>query len=535
MKKRNLILSVACSIVLVFVLVGFAIVDIVKPAKNIDGSQNVTNVSSVSSSKYDPSINEGENVGTAEQPYSIYDAETFTTLLSTYGNNSETYFKLLEDIDFTGVDFKPLFNKGEGFKAHLDGQGHTLNNISISVNNDNIADYAYTYTGSNSRSYAKMQIGVFGLIDGAEISNISFNNVTINVANEVYDSIKAGTVSEKLDATVDDVTVGAIAGYVKNATLSAVNVTSSIDADAYTRYADNQTVGTNALGGAFGALVSSTVSDSTVNTVIVADSIRYYWIGGVAGFAKESKLDKVDVNASVSANALPTEGSKNRLYIAGVYGYAVEVEMNNMIVNFNARQLDERVALTGVTSINTEQFHEVAGLIAELRADDDSQQTSIKDVTVHSDVDMDVFFAGAIFRVCNKAYDTNKTVVTNKTYITIQDTIIDSNVNTLNAFGVAAQLLYTSIKYSEGFAYANYQLSDGSFQEYGIKLTGAVRLAGTSKEPAAALVCANETNVTTGRTHTLDFKYDELKLVVSSAINGKTILPAKLKNVGKEV
>ncbi len=599
MKKRNLILSVICSAALVVLLAVFSIVDVIgiknykNPNNPSNSGSNVSNPSNPEKPDFDPTLNQGEDKGSKENPYYIYDVETYNTYLAALGdklrdikivkqivslidavdeegnpilnengepvktiekdeegnivyvdqldeNGNPVYevvgqepynFKFLSDVDFAGVDYIPLFNKGTSFIGTIDGDGHTVKNITINVTTDNLAEFAYV----NGKD-ATFHIGVFGNVSNAKIANISYDGIEIFVDHKVYTELRYGNLNaaDKLNAFPREVTIGALAATVSNSEISA-NVSAMIDADAYSIYAESRAQGANTLGGVLGAMVNTTYSDSKVNVDIIADSDnRNYYLGGVTGYMKDSTISKVDANVSVKAVSAPNKVAvSNRLYIAGVAGFATSANITEVTVNFKVSQTEtERFSISAVKQIDNEKFNVIAGIVATVRADNAENKTNISKVIVHANVDMDGLYAGAIYTVSNNEYDTAGTIHEGEYYITIEDTILDSEVNTLKAYGVASQLLYTEIKFSEDFTYA-WMNVNGENIAYAVKLTGNVRLISNrdvdSLMYVAAIVSGNENNLTTGWNHSLKFDYKELKVIMSQSIANQIILTQKVE------
>lgn len=78
----------------------------------------------------------GVGSGTAEKPYLIRTPEDLCAVSSmalpaTAVDAVPTYFKLLEDIDMTGIAWKPINDTGDcNLKIDFNGNGHTISNIS---------------------------------------------------------------------------------------------------------------------------------------------------------------------------------------------------------------------------------------------------------------------------------------------------------------------------------------------------------------------------------------------------------------------
>lgn len=81
-----------------------------------------------------------EGSGTAEAPYLIKNIDDYNKLadfVKTTGFDYEgSYFKLVNDIDFTGQDFKAVADGPNGFAADFNGNGKTLKGISYDSHED---------------------------------------------------------------------------------------------------------------------------------------------------------------------------------------------------------------------------------------------------------------------------------------------------------------------------------------------------------------------------------------------------------------
>ena len=148
MKRRNLFLSLICSVILTVALATFTIVGVVKSNKDGQSDDNKSTNVSTSVSDKTPNLNEDRD-GSAELPYLIYDVESFNHYVGSYGHADVAsgeeicHYELADDIDFAGTSFATLFNKGKAFNGKINGKGFALKNIAINVNRDNFVDYAW--------------------------------------------------------------------------------------------------------------------------------------------------------------------------------------------------------------------------------------------------------------------------------------------------------------------------------------------------------------------------------------------------------
>lgn len=94
---------------------------------------------------------------------------------------------LMNDLDFDGVDYRPI----PLFSGTLDGQGYTLKNVSINLSESSISN-----------------VSLFGQLSGASIRNLNVDRLTI-------------------DAPIEMVSVGSIAGRALNSTLENIAITNT--------------------------------------------------------------------------------------------------------------------------------------------------------------------------------------------------------------------------------------------------------------------------------------------------------------------
>lgn len=475
MKRRNLFLSLICSLILTVALVTVTVVSLVpKKQPGTNDAPVSGNVSDTGNQEQpDITVNE-ERDGSAEKPYVVYSAETFETFivdkyLDEEGNyidytqvdeegnlvypelNAGLYYELDADIDFAGTEFTTIFNQGVAFNGHINGNGHTIKNININVTKENIVD-AYSYTEDGE---LVANIGIFGELDGATIENITFSAVSISMEDGLYEYI--WNADFKTDyGTMNAITVGALAGVAENSTIKA-NVVASIDAFAYSVYVENRADGLFALGGVVASAKDSVIADAEVVVDITIDQATKFFVGGVAGSVYNTTVENVKVSANIATQY------EDALYIGGAVGYSIGINMNEVKVNLTVKELGtERFVTKGVSSIDNTLFVTVAGAVHTINIKETA--SVVKNVEVKTDVDVDGIYAGVVMDVVNG----NGTIL-----VELADIIADSNVNVLKAYGFARKLVDTKVDLSKTIL----ELIDGEEVEYNIRLTGKVRLA----------------------------------------------------------
>jgi len=91
---------------------------------------------------------------------------------------------LMDDIDLSKVEWKAVGDNEKPFTGSFDGNGHTVTNLNLKVTHQEDSSYA----------------GLFGVTDGAEISNLAIENCEIT--SETRGGIYAGALVGKAKNTV---------------------------------------------------------------------------------------------------------------------------------------------------------------------------------------------------------------------------------------------------------------------------------------------------------------------------------------------
>ena len=522
MKRRNLFLSLICSIMLAVALVTFTVISVIPTKDKSNKTQTSQNVSDTGNTgdteepetpeNPDVLINEGRD-GSEELPYVIYSAETFETFIvgkyldeeGKYIDYNETnedgefkypelrdglYYELDRDIDFAGIDFVTMFNKGIAFNGHINGKGFALKNISINVNKENID----SFTAKNDAGRYEAHIGIFGEIDGAALKDVKIENINITVADEVYSYVKSGDFATEKGAALKELTIGTIAGVTKATkmvestavdgitgnvetivdvdynTLENVEITGVIDAGAYSVYATNHVQGFNAMGGVFGVSEDALITNVKTDVQMIADEGKNYFIGGVAGYAYRTLVEKSTIKTDVKTSY------NQALYIAGVFGYASPIVIDETSVTLNVTEIgEERFNTKGVSQIADVEFTWVAGAVVMLHAEEIEDVTLINNVNIVANVDIDGVYAGVVMDITSNAPE--KVIV-------IQDVIVESTVKVLKANGFARRVSGAVINLTKS------AVDEVNEIEYNVKLLGEVRL-NKNTDPNNRLVAAS--------------------------------------------
>ena len=235
--------------------------------------------------------------GTAADPYKISTARDLKYLkkYSTegYGSNSAEYFlaaayKQTADIDFNQTSLTPVGTEAAPFGGHYDGQGHSLDNFVVSID-----DYA----------------GVFGVIANGTVENLVIGNKA---------SVTTTVNTKGAGAIVGKLVAGTVSGCTNNAPVNC-----------------SETSGNSYVGGIVG-LVHNTTASVSISECVNNGAVRgNIFVGGIAGSVNagsySASVYKCINNAAVTANGSNAGGIAGALYKGTVnlcYGGKATVSSN---------------------------------------------------------------------------------------------------------------------------------------------------------------------------------------------------------------
>lgn len=116
----------------------------------------------------------------ATNTYAVYTREEFAWLPDHINEMLDAHknftLRICNDIDMSGVEWKPIYPNASGREYIVDGQGYTLRNFSMSGAFGAIYEYKL---GSWVLGRYEAYTGVWGKFDGI-MKNLTFENITIN-------------------------------------------------------------------------------------------------------------------------------------------------------------------------------------------------------------------------------------------------------------------------------------------------------------------------------------------------------------------
>ncbi|WP_066020437.1 MULTISPECIES: fibronectin type III domain-containing protein [Clostridium] len=198
-----------------------------------------------------PSEGETSGSGTQNNPYIISNVQQ----LKNMNYNLTAYYKLANDIDLSSINWTPIGNNNVPFTGVLDGDGHSIKNISMNRLGTDLS-------------------GLFGCISGATIKNLSINNVNI-IGGNYTGAITGNVIGGKITSTIDNCyangtivgyrCTGGLVGYAyMDGSTNILNITNS-------RSSVNVTGSGDDVGGIIGALEGN-ISDSYATGTVISKS-----------------------------------------------------------------------------------------------------------------------------------------------------------------------------------------------------------------------------------------------------------------------
>lgn len=246
--------------------------------------------------------------------------------------------KLTQSIDMQGNLGKVFIPIAAGtgtpplFAGIFDGQGFTISNLYINASEINNADVS-TYTGKSKNgatAYAQ-NIGLFGILSGGTIKNLTLKDA------QIYAASSAGSTGINSDKPIS---VGTLVGWVNDAsTIENCVASGSIETSG----------ATNRVGGIVGNVKTITITNC-VSSVSVTASGENTNVGGIVGALRNG--GKVNMSSCVySGNSLYTvDGSVGA--IAGSYEKVGSISTEDLYYSEEyCENLDEGDTCSGIGSI----------------------------------------------------------------------------------------------------------------------------------------------------------------------------------------
>ncbi len=338
--------------------------------------------------------------GSAQSPWVIANAGHLVEL-SELASADEDVYGVLEsdfvceikaDVDMKGVNFKPIGNRNKVFKGTINGNGKTISNLSISIDENNYQDYLVSsvFDGANE---GYLDVALISNADGATINALNIGSMNVVIAENVKSTIEnqisasAGVLGiERLRR----VTIGGLVAYATDTKILGDNSSVSITVNGYSYANDFGGAVSAGVGGVVGVARGCVVENYTVNSRFTANQtlVEGSLIGGVAGFVTNStntnRSEIKNVTVTLKANTI----YNNNTQIAGIVGEAYNADISDSTISGISVLGNEKFDNVVASQINTE----VAGAVIAL-----GNGSTLTNVNVaNAGVDVKGFVAGIV-------------------------------------------------------------------------------------------------------------------------------------------
>ncbi len=249
-----------------------------------------TTSSSITFNVIVPSVS---GTGTQTDPYLLYNVQDLDMLKSHEGK----YFKIMNDMNFENENFVPI----DTMRNHLDGQGFTFRNVSI----------------TNAPSF-------FGSVyPNASIKNLKFENINVNYKGDDH----VGAIASSSNGLIENVQI--LSGSITGTMLSnQYRGTGGIVGTAYegssiiNSFVSASVQGGNYVGGLVGLNQGGVLKDSYANGLVANERIA---IGGVIGgvYNPGGASYPLPINCAFDMNKTKQTYAQNEKNLNGVTGYKV--------------------------------------------------------------------------------------------------------------------------------------------------------------------------------------------------------------------
>lgn len=299
-------------------------------------------------------------IGSADNPYLIGDQHQMDAIHDELIEDSKVFFKVIDDVDLTGIDWVPLNNTGEfSQKIDFDGGNKTITNLTVTSNKtypgffgvlngtakNIVFDKAKITTGNSKAGVFAGYLGSNGYTDPAIVSNVIVQNSSVsgattdgycggfagslNIANSQLTDIKVIKTEVKTAAAATRPHAGGFIGVIeRSATFTRISVQGVTINVGYPNGTRDLYVG------GLSAYVAGAVSfndcsvgkaeDGTISSIKAPayTTGKSIMIGGLAGYLNNAnaKFDNC-VAESVKIELSGTASDNNYRYVGGAFGY----------------------------------------------------------------------------------------------------------------------------------------------------------------------------------------------------------------------
>ncbi len=232
-----------------------------------------------------------EGNGTEASPYIISTSAQLLSVANIVKNSTEAlYFKLASDIDLEGTEWTPIGTLNVPFNGAFDGAGYTVRNLKITT----------------PQEYS----GFFGVVEEADISRLSIENMTIDFEHSSLSKIYAGLLFAS--ALKKDTNAELTNTFSEICVSGNINITRKSGAVTAGGIAGRMEVKTG------NYIIKNCISLANINVV---SENRNAYVGGIVGAMTDNSSYEMSVEKSYYYGYCSAKADNKNVYVGGIAGY----------------------------------------------------------------------------------------------------------------------------------------------------------------------------------------------------------------------
>lgn len=231
--------------------------------------------------------------------------DSYESLNKVFSSNKYLNYEIniTDDIDCNNHSITPLGTKNNAFTGIFNGNKHTISNLEIKVNPDTHPDF-----------------GFFGYTDLANINNVVFDNVSLNI--------------DGIDSSKSISSCGLLAGTINSSIIKNIEIKDSCSFDLTNAYINNSISSGGLIGKATNSSHISNISSHLIFTTnfIEQQNPADLYIGGIVGQIENSDIQNTCSNSQVHSSLKNNSYSSPNVFIGGICGI-IKLDISSNISN----------------------------------------------------------------------------------------------------------------------------------------------------------------------------------------------------------
>ena len=241
--------------------------------------------------------------------------DSYESLQKVFSSNKFLNYEIniTADINCSGRQIHPLGTENNAFTGTFNGNKHTISNLKITADVNTCSSY-----------------GFFGYTNLANINNVIFDNVDLEIKNE--------------SSTLALSSCGILVGTAESSTIKNIEIKDTCDLNIENAIANKPLT----IGGLAGYVLNSShlsqisCHPNITNSITNTHEPYNLYLGGLVGYLKNSRLHNTCSNSNISASLTNSSYSQPEIIVSGIIGFANlnSPSLNNIKNNFFSGSID---------------------------------------------------------------------------------------------------------------------------------------------------------------------------------------------------